>query len=360
MNTNAFYDLWLHKQEEKGRVNVAIFFVNIFLILCHFFFLVIFILVKHNFMVVYNFLSCILYICMLHDCYRKPEIYVGLSFLEILIYMILCIFAFGLDAGFQIWPFAVITASFLPAYKTPDVNRTRKMSFAYSIIVVTAYVLFYVFRGSVTTTLYSPLNPFYTKLLFIFNSSLTFFSIIMFALFFSYKSQRREFELTRKADHDELTNLYNRYAISELHSQVKTEALHENKNYNIGILDIDFFKRVNDTYGHNSGDLILKDIANMLKLLTSKSLIPGRWGGEEFILLAPSSVKYKEFLEILRKLNLKVSKTKFKVESGEEINLTISIGAATIPPGLTVEEAIGMADRCLYEAKETGRNKVIG
>ena len=98
----------------------------------------------------------------------------------------------------------------------------------------------------------------------------------------------------------------------------------------------------------------------MIKLLGSKNLIPGRWGGEEFILLAPSTIKYKEFLDILKKLNLKISKTKFKVESGEEINLTISIGSVSIPPGLTAEEAVSMADKHLYEAKGAGRNKVIG
>ena len=129
---DAFYDLWLHKNELQGRVNITLFFVNLFLILCHIFFLVVFILVGHNFMIVYNSVSCVLYICMLHDCYRRPEVYVGIGFLEILAYMILCIFSFGWDAGFQNWTFAVITASFLPAYKTPDVVKTRKMSFAYS------------------------------------------------------------------------------------------------------------------------------------------------------------------------------------------------------------------------------------
>ena len=310
-------------------------------------------------MIVYNSVSCVLYICMLHDCYRRPEVYVGISFLEILAYMILCIFSFGWDAGFQNWTFAVITASFLPAYKTPDVVKTRKMSFAYSALVVIVFLLFYIFRGTITLPNYTPLSDTLTKVVFIVNVTLTFASIILFALFFSFKTQRREFELTRKADYDELTNLYNRYAITKLHLQILNESLANNLNYSIAILDIDHFKNVNDTYGHNSGDIVLKEISKMLKMLSSKDIIPGRWGGEEFILIAPSSIGYKTFVSTLEKLNQKIAKYRFRIENGKDINLTVSIGAAFVSPDLSVEEAVGEADQKLYEAKNTGRNKVL-
>ena len=98
----------------------------------------------------------------------------------------------------------------------------------------------------------------------------------------------------------------------------------------------------------------------MLKLISSKGVVPGRWGGEEFILLGPDTMSYKEFVDILYKFNAKVYKTKFKIESGKEINLTVSIGAANVSSDLTIEEAVGAADTNLYESKNTGINKVIG
>ena len=355
---DAFYDLWLHKKEPKGRINITMFFVNAFLIICHLFFLVIFILLKSNFMSVYNLLSLAMYLLMMHTCYKKPNIYVGIAFLEILLYMLLSIFHFGWDGGFQVWSFAVITACFLPAYSTPNIKTTRKMSYSYTFIVTAFYIVLFLFRSDINPEII--LTERYINLLYVFNTVITIISIVLFALFFSSKSRRREFELSRKADYDELTNLYNRYIITQLHTHIKDEAKEHNAPYNIAIMDIDHFKNVNDEYGHNSGDLILKEIANMLKMISSKGVIPGRWGGEEFILLGPDTMSYKEFMDILYKFNSKVYKTKFKIESGKEINLTVSIGAANVSGDITIEEAVGVADGNLYEAKNTGRNKVIG
>ncbi len=352
------YDLWLHRKEPKGRINLTMFLVNTFLIICHLFFLVVFIILKSKFMFIYNLISLVMYLLMVHICYKKSNIYVGVAFLEVLLYMLLCIFNFGWNGGFQLWSYAVITACFLPAYNAANIKTTRKMSISYTIIVSAFYIALFLLRNSITPKV--ALSSGYTNLLYLFNSTMTILSIVLFTVFYSSKSQRREFELSRKADYDELTGLYNRYIITQIHTRIKEEAKKNNASYSIAILDIDHFKKVNDKYGHNSGDLILKEVSGMLKTISSKNIACGRWGGEEFILIGSDSMSYKEFMNILYKFNAKVYKTKFKIESGKEINLTVSIGAANVSSDLTIEEAVGAADTNLYEAKNTGRNKVMG
>ena len=86
----------------------------------------------------------------------------------------------------------------------------------------------------------------------------------------------------------------------------------------------------------------------------------GRWGGEEFVLISPSTIYYDEFVIILEKLREKVAKTKMSVSNGKKINVTISIGACKVNEyKKSLSEVIKKADDNLYEAKETGRNKVV-
>ena len=85
----------------------------------------------------------------------------------------------------------------------------------------------------------------------------------------------------------------------------------------------------------------------------------GRWGGEEFIMIAPHSVSYKTFVKKLENIRQEVEETVFKTENGKAIDLTISIGAYSLSDKMSVEEAIGYADKNLYKAKKSGRNTII-
>ena len=105
--------------------------------------------------------------------------------------------------------------------------------------------------------------------------------------------------------------------------------------------------------------MILKDIALILKLYAVKDLIVARWGGEEFVIISPCTQSYNDFVNTLIKINTKVRKTKFKTEQGKDIKITVSIGSSKIEGNMDFEEAISLADKNLYKAKETGRNKVV-
>ena len=162
-------------------------------------------------------------------------------------------------------------------------------------------------------------------------------------------------ELRQMADTDELTGLSNRRVIDQM---VRTACLHA-KNFNIelviGLIDIDDFKNVNDTFGHVEGDKVLTTIADIIKTEIEKipSGIVGRWGGEEFLFVLPNQSLEKALnkTEEIRKI---VENTDF----GEVGHKTISTGITLYVLNDTADEVFQRADVALYEAKGTGKNKV--
>ena len=162
-------------------------------------------------------------------------------------------------------------------------------------------------------------------------------------------------ELRQMADTDELTGLGNRRVIDQM---IRTACLHA-KNFNIGLIigliDIDDFKNVNDTYGHAEGDKVLKTIADILKteIETIPSGIVGRWGGEEFLFVLPN-LTMDEALDKVEEIRKMVENTDF----GEVGHKTISTGLTSYMQDDTADDVFQRADAALYEAKETGKNKV--
>ncbi|MBO4776009.1 MAG: sensor domain-containing diguanylate cyclase [Lachnospiraceae bacterium] len=162
--------------------------------------------------------------------------------------------------------------------------------------------------------------------------------------------------LHNEAIEDPLTGLRNRRG---LHSYYERRIV-TNKNFDkasIIMCDIDHFKRVNDTYGHNAGDEVLKHVANTLS--NSIGIDDGafRWGGEEFILLLSHREK-KETAEFAEELRKAIEADVITFE-GTDIKITMSFGVSDIDPALTTEENVEGVDAKLYYAKEHGRNRVI-
>jgi diguanylate cyclase (GGDEF)-like protein len=155
---------------------------------------------------------------------------------------------------------------------------------------------------------------------------------------------------------DYLTNLYNRRYFFDLGRKIFENAKRGNMNITIGMIDIDHFKKINDTYGHDAGDAALKAVGETICDSIRRSDLLARFGGEEFCLLVTNLKKEKtfDFFDDLRK---KLESNVFKV-GDKEISLTVSIGVkSNISDSL--EETINMADELLYKAKQAGRNTVI-
>ena len=166
--------------------------------------------------------------------------------------------------------------------------------------------------------------------------------------------------LKSSAFRDGLTNLYNRKFLDEHLTKLVPQALRENIKIGVLMLDMDHFKAVNDEYGHDIGDLVLKELGKILSENVRESDIVVRYGGEEFIILLIGVDNEESVLEVANKIRTKVSKNEINVYAGNKLRKTVSIGFSMFPEDSTnFDIVLKNADIALYEAKEKGRDQVI-
>ncbi|BAI80342.1 conserved hypothetical protein [Deferribacter desulfuricans SSM1] len=153
---------------------------------------------------------------------------------------------------------------------------------------------------------------------------------------------------------DCLTKLYNRGKIEKDLTNEYNKAIRYNDTFSIILFDIDNFKIINDTYGHQMGDKILIEIANLTKETIRNTDIAARWGGEEFLILCPKTNINSAF-NLAERLRKKIESHDFSIDK----RITISGGIAEFKKGLTIDEMLKQADDNLYKAKKEGKNRVI-
>jgi two-component system cell cycle response regulator len=156
---------------------------------------------------------------------------------------------------------------------------------------------------------------------------------------------------------DELTKLYNRrYFLEALDGEFERASRYE-REIALLMLDLDYFKKVNDTYGHPAGDMVLSDVGEILKKHVRRNDLACRYGGEEFAVILPNVSKdsiystYERFREM-------VSTQPFKCES-KQFHITVSIGIAFSNDAESANDLLAHADQALYQAKESGRNRIV-
>ena len=160
--------------------------------------------------------------------------------------------------------------------------------------------------------------------------------------------------LRKLIEHDPLTGSYNRrYATGKLDS-LKEKAV----PFSVAIGDIDFFKKFNDTYGHDCGDAVLVEVAKTISEYMRGNGFAARWGGEEFLLVFENLSGMSATLACEKVLDL--VRERLVEYDGQFLSVTMSFGVAEANPLLSVDENINVADGRLYEAKEGGRNRVVG
>lgn len=170
--------------------------------------------------------------------------------------------------------------------------------------------------------------------------------------------------LRDQATHDSLTRVFNRHSIFEALDRELSRGERESLPIGVALLDIDFFKHVNDNYGHIAGDAILSETARRIKASIRKYDSIGRYGGEEFLIILPGcdeSCTRSQSERIRLSLSNEPMPIVEDAVSHTSLALTASFGCTTALPGKKVssETLIRIADECLYEAKRAGRNRVV-
>nr|WP_255702114.1 GGDEF domain-containing protein [Salinicola sp. DM10] len=173
---------------------------------------------------------------------------------------------------------------------------------------------------------------------------------------FDITQRRRQQErLTQRADTDDLTGLSNRRAL--LRATVKQLRRHRDMPLSVLLIDIDYFKRVNDLHGHDVGDEALRAVASQLRSAVRDPALVGRVGGEEFAVVLPETV-LSEAAGVAERLRQRVATTPLAVTSGPNLTLTLSIGVAERHASESLKQLMRRADRHLYQAKRSGRDRI--
>ena len=166
--------------------------------------------------------------------------------------------------------------------------------------------------------------------------------------------------LQESAFQDSLTGLYNRKFLEEHSKKLILQAKRENFNIGVLLLDMDHFKAVNDEYGHDIGDKVLKELSRILNETVRESDIVIRYGGEEFVILLVNVKTEEDAFNVAEKIRIRVQDNEIDIYAGTKLRKTVSIGLSMYPEdSSTFESVIKNADIALYEAKNQGRNQVV-
>ena len=197
------------------------------------------------------------------------------------------------------------------------------------------------------------MNKWRIELIYFIIANILFIILMLFAAYKFIQNQNLALKMEKLAITDKLTGIYNRTKLED----VLNYELERGKRYShkIGLIlmDIDCFKQVNDTYGHQAGDSVLCTFANLLQNSCRFNDVVGRWGGEEFLIITPEADE-KGMMKLAESIRKRLEKYHFHYIGQKTASFGVSISA----DGDEVEDCIKRADEALYEAKESGRNKV--
>jgi diguanylate cyclase (GGDEF)-like protein len=164
-------------------------------------------------------------------------------------------------------------------------------------------------------------------------------------------------ELVIASREDSLTSLFNRRHFTEILNGELDRFKRFKHECCLLMLDIDHFKQINDTFGHEAGDKALKELAKMLTQTVRKTDVVGRWGGEEFLVLLPET-RLAAATKVAEKIRINIGTMEIRTAEGD-MCFTVSIGVQEYnDDALSLDEFVKRVDKCLYVAKKSGRNRV--
>ncbi|QUX91595.1 GGDEF domain-containing protein [Marinomonas sp. A3A] len=261
---------------------------------------------------------------------------------------ILSLFYFGTNSGFH-WFFVNVIAYSFVVFRADQ-------RFAKCWIVVVSIVMFLVCELLSTRGIYLTSFDQSVVIILVFLGLSFNFAMVINLVMNRLKSVNSH--LRTLAEIDELTGLSNRRKVLADAVNIFADSVINRESCVFAIVDLDHFKKINDTFGHEAGDLVLAKVSAMMASVIRPQDEIGRYGGEEFIVIMPSTF-LKDAEVVMEQMRLAVENMLIETEHGIVIPVTVSVGVASIAPSVSrYEEILAQADKGLYEAKRSGRNRI--
>lgn len=269
--------------------------------------------------------------------------------LEVVAHAILAVCVIGLASGFHFYILLVIPVAVISNFR----------SLAVKVMLVSILTMIYLGMDMLLLRR-PPMVALPTTVidgLHYFNVLGTVLILIFLAAYYHYLISKAEANLRAMATTDPLTQLINRRAVIEAIREEERRVQRANTQMSFVLCDLDHFKLVNDTYGHDAGDEVLKAVSRVLSDGVREVDHLARWGGEEFLLVLPGAGTQEAEL-VAERLRQRIEALRVKV-GHQELHISMTFGVSARHPGETSENSISRADQALYEGKHAGRNRVV-
>ena len=339
-------------------ISVVLAFIHIALCIC-------FYLYEYPILFIYNIFAVILYLIMgfRFTALREYARMYYYCYAEITFFSSFATLLAGWDWGFMIYLIALTPVSFYLAYSSPQFGHGIKKPFFFVSLSMVVFVI--------TRILSTRITPLYTErifdqhmtLMYSVNAIISFFALLLFSILFTIEIRQNEIRLEEQysllesvSSKDPLTGLFNRRSMDKYLITALEQSKGDGLVFSVILGDIDDFKRVNDTYGHNIGDQVLMQVAKTISENASEGCRVCRWGGEEILIFIPENetVTY----EVAEKIRQSIEQIRVPF-SADYVSVTMTFGIAEYSPGLPFNKLVSIADNRLYYGKRHGKNQVV-
>lgn len=339
-------------------ISVVLAFIHIALCIC-------FYLYEYPILFIYNIFAVILYLVMgfRFTALREYALMYYCCYAEITFFSSFATLLAGWDWGFMIYLIALTPVSFYLAYSSPQFGHGIKKPFFFVSLSMVVFVI--------TRILSTRITPLYTErifdqhmtLMYSVNAIISFLALLLFSILFTIEIRQNEIRLEEQysllesvSSKDPLTGLFNRRSMDKYLITALEQSKGDGLVFSVILGDIDDFKRVNDTYGHNIGDQVLIQVAKTISENASEGCRVCRWGGEEILIFIPENetVTY----EVAEKIRQSIEQIRVSF-SADYVSVTMTFGIAEYSPGLPFNKLVSIADNRLYYGKRHGKNQVV-
>ncbi len=343
--------------------------ILIFLGILHISFSAVFFATKFYIPAVYSLFSAYLYLLPFNNMLKKDK-YLELSilaFAEITFFSVFCTILVGPNWGFGLYNIALTPIIYFITYSIPNIKRSLFLPTLFGLISGIVFIAMKILIPHISFFYDSTEFPSLTNAIYIVNAVVVFAAIMILSSYFALEIRYKETSLEKQkatlegiSSVDPLTGLRNRRSMLGFIEDALQEAKSKGVLFSLAIGDIDNFKMVNDTYGHNIGDDVLIMVSNTIKDNLPENATLCRWGGEEFLLLikSPESVAVPQ-VDSIRDA---ITKQSIKVELPDkdiDLSVTMTFGVSQYIYGFDINKVIACADDYLYKGKAFGKNRVV-
>ena len=300
-------------------------------------------------LVILNAVSSVLYVVFL-TLFKNENLRISFAYFEIILFSAMSELISGGHFGYLYFVIGMVAVIF---FMLPYSNRKKHVyqligaGFAVAIGLISVYDYFLYPELMDKVLLYKPFEK-------SMNLVITLFSLFYLSNLYLVELRTTQEKLDYNSNHDMLTGLYNRRFFESIMKRSKEE---KEASFSVAMLDVDDFKKINDTYGHETGDKVLALVSRCIDACLPENAVAVRWGGEEFVLYLPQ-VDNARALEVLNDFRTRLSEQRL-YHKGSRVTITATIGLCTGESIADYEEYLRQADEKLYWGKKHGKNQIV-